>query len=66
MIKGLKYLTYEEKLRILGLFSLEKRKLRADLFNVYKYLMVGSKEDGARFFPVVPKDRMTANEHKLK
>ena len=48
-IKGLEHLLYEEMLRELGLFSLEKRKLRR-IFNVYKYLMEGSKKDGARLF----------------
>ena len=63
MTKGLEHLSYEERLRELGLFSLKKRNCKGDLINVYKCLKGGCKEAGSRLCPVVPSDRTQCDGH---
>ncbi|KAK4817897.1 hypothetical protein QYF61_002281, partial [Mycteria americana] len=66
MMKGLERLSYnKERLRELGLFSLDK-VLRGDFISVYKYLKGEYKKDGARLFSVVCNDGKKGDGHKLK
>ncbi|KAK4831280.1 hypothetical protein QYF61_016750 [Mycteria americana] len=66
MIRGLEHLSYEDRLRDLGWFSLEKRRPQEDLIAAFQYLKGAYKKAGDRLFTRACSDRTRGNSFKLK
>ncbi|KFQ53130.1 hypothetical protein N334_11715, partial [Pelecanus crispus] len=66
MMRGLEHQSYEARLRGLGLFSLQKRRLQGDLIAAFRYLKGAYRKDGENLFSKACCDRTRSNGFKLK
>ncbi|KFP85849.1 hypothetical protein N311_00954, partial [Apaloderma vittatum] len=66
MIQGLEHLCYEDRLRELGLFSLEKRRLWGHQIAAFQYLKRTYRKAGEELFTRVSSNRTRGNGFKLK
>lgn len=57
---------YEERLKDLGLLSLENRKLNGDIIFFFISLLGDHREDRAKLFSEVHSNRVRGNWHKLQ
>ena len=66
MIGGLETKLCEARLKEMGIFSLEKRRLRGDMITLFKYLKGWHTEEGQDLFLIIPECRTWNNGLKVQ
>jgi len=66
MIRGLEHLSCDDRLRELGLFSLQKRRLQGDLIVAFQYLKGSCRKAEEGLFTRTCSDRTRGNGFNLK
>ena len=66
MIQRLEHLSYEDRLKELGLFSLGKRRVWGGVIVAFQYLKGVYKHEGNQLFTRVDSDRTKGNGFELK
>ena len=66
MIEGLETKTYEERLKELDIFHLDKRRVRGDTIALFKYLEGSCAEERQDLFSISPVCRICNNGLKLQ
>ena len=66
MVEGLESMTYGERLRKLGMCSLEQRRARGDMIAVFNYVKGYHIEEGANLFTAALDTRTRSNRFKLQ
>ena len=66
MIRGLETKPYKERLKELGMFSLEKRRLRGDRIALFRYLKGCQTQEAQDLFSIIPECRTQNNGLKLQ
>ena len=66
VIQGLEHLFYEDRLKELGLLSLESRRVWGDLTVAFQYFQGLDKHEGNQLFTRVDNDRTMGYGFKLK
>jgi len=65
LVSGLREKTYEERLAILGLTTLENRRLRGDLIETYKIITAKERIDHRQFFQLAANPQLRGHSLKL-